>query len=532
MSLADATRIVTCLGPCTIALDRAGEAGLAQALTRLGCIVTDVGDGAARAAVTRAGPHADVAAPVGSLVVIADDRNRMAVETPLFAKGWSRHPGGMIGTGPGDWSPEELPRLSFYRRGGSGGLLARGYEADAGIARLAAAAEMVRSGDRVLVGGADAEAGEAMVRMLSRADSVEAAAGDAVARDLAARPPASFDAIILAGTPAALIPLLDRAGAALKHDGRLLLAWCGDGGAALHAGVAERLIVERTLGQHDGGALLVCAADPLAGTRAPYRHPAFHRGEGDRSVLVDFAAAYDNPHLYRAMVQIGERIGDDLVLARLAECVLEEAGEGSADRGAAIAVLGYRVLDLGATSSIGAIDALIDRYLAATRSTNAPHVIRWRLSLLFLGGRLAELAGSPALAIERFHAASLADWAGFSPILATKAVAAAFHEARLHVAASARDAAIACFRRGLDTALAAAAAPHAELIGSRAAPVPFYLQEMAEIMDMGGQCAVALGCAHLLDRDPGLFWRQVDVKRFGLLAWADGLQREQARLRG
>ncbi len=62
--------------------------------------------------------------------------------------------------------------------------------------------------------------------------------------------------------------------------------------------------------------------------------------------------------------------------------------------------------------------------------------------------------------------------------------------------------------------------------------MPFYLQELAEVIDMGSQRANAIAHFHLWARDPGLFWRQVDIKRFGLASWARDLERENKRLRG
>ena len=85
--------------------------------------------------------------------------------------------------------------------------------------------------------------------------------------------------------------------------------------------------------------------------------------------MVDFGAAYDNPWLYRTMVQMGERLTHDVKLARLAECVIEDSREDSADRGAAIAVLGYRVLEMRrpdlAFAILPMIQAYTDRPLAA-----------------------------------------------------------------------------------------------------------------------------------------------------------------------
>jgi hypothetical protein len=83
----------------------------------------------------------------------------------------------------------------------------------------------------------------------------------------------------------------------------------------------------------------------------------------------------------------------------------------------------------------------------------------------------------------------------------------------------------------VDVALEAAGGDHLRELGSGEGLLPFYLPELAEVIDMGSQCANALANRHLWARNPGLFWRQVDVKRFGLASWAIDVARENARLR-
>jgi hypothetical protein len=51
------------------------------------------------------------------------------------------------------------------------------------------------------------------------------------------------------------------------------------------------------------------------------------------------------------------------------------------------------------------------------------------------------------------------------------------------------------------------------------------MQEIGELADMGGQCAVALSAWDSLERDRGGFWRRIDVKRFGVVSWARDLER-------
>ena len=550
MSLYNAAAIVRRLGPATVALDRACDPDLAQELALAGCrVIAPAAAGADATGFVRWGDagHDEVIERAGTLVVASGSGERSAVERHLFARGWSHHPGGGDAA---DWaasSPATLPPLAWFRRADlpdGHALRLAGGEGDALLALAARAAGGVRPGDAVLIAGAQADAVGAVVAHQSRARDVTIAS--AIAPALADAPPQGLDAaILILADPAEARAAVGAAQPALRPDGRLMLVWLSEGGdlASVGAVVDETFLSETWVlwrtgagtlldrwpeAQRGDAVLLIASANPLLAAEAPpYAHPAFAAEAGP---LVDFAAAYANPWLYRVLVQLGERLGDEVKLARLAECVLEEAAAGSADRGAAIAVLGYRVVDLRLTDAAASMIALIEAYLAETDGSRAPHRLRWRLSLLFLAGRLAELAEETDAALAWYGRAAAADWQGFSPLLATKAIAARYHAARLLIAAGRHAAALDQFRAGLATALAAAAAPHGELIGSIDAPLPFYLPEMAEVLDMGAQCANALAAAPLLARDVGLFWRQVDTKRFGLFAWADAMARENARL--
>ncbi len=195
-------------------------------------------------------------------------------------------------------------------------------------------------------------------------------------------------------------------------------------------------------------------------------------------------------------------------------------------------MLGYRVLELRLTHLADQIVALIAAYVAQPLDDDTPvHVRRWRISLAFLAGRLSELTGDREAAKNWYAQAATGEWAAFSPLLATKAIAASFFQARLMLADGDSQGALTCFRHGVDTALKAAAFPHAEQMGPTDKPLSFYLTELAEVIDMGSQCANAVANFHLWQRDPGLFWRQVDVRRFGLASWARDLEQENQRLR-
>jgi len=577
VTIQNANAIVQRLGPCRILLDMAAHPGLVPELALAGCEIVDIAAAdAAEIASTTVGllrwtgaDPRDFAQAIDlfgrgeALVLETVGQDRAPLEHVLFDAGWQRHPAGMMAHEYAGWSQHALPAVSYYARARVGsGELGMGAQADALIARYAMAANHVRAGDHVLVDGEGTDAGAAILTALSRAGSV----ARSIEADLARTADNSVDLIVAFEPPASTgwVARLDDYARALKHDGRLILGWQKSPGdnarpshwEALIEAVSDRFLPETRYTQapvgRDGAGpralypipldqqdaadwmLVVASANPLMGAadRDDYRHPAFAAGAGPKPALVDFGAAYDNPYLYRSMVQMGERVGDEMKLARLAECVIEDSLPASADRGAAIAVLGYRVLEMRLPNTVPAILPLIGDYLSQPLDdSTSVHVRRWRISLAFLAGRLSELIGDRAAARLWYRATAESEWARFSPLLATKAIAASFYEARICLADGEAETARACFRKGVDTALEAAACAHSEQMGPADQPLSFYLQELAEVIDMGSQCANALANFSMWERDPGLFWRQVDVRRFGLASWARDLERENKQLR-
>lgn len=576
MTIQFANAIVQRLGPCRVALDREAHEELARELALSGCDIADIGEAAGGSNGRTAGflawtdmsgrlSFADALRPfqrMDALILQSAGQDRRSMEGSLFAAGWQRHPGGMLAGEYPAWSGSALPQISYYSRaphGGSGELQIGSIEADAVIARYAMAANHVRPGDHVLIDGMASAAGRAILLAQSRAGRVETGkledVGDHEIDLVVAFEPAMSDG---------WLARLDDYARVLKHDGRMVVGWRQNGRdparprdwAQLIEAVSEYFVpeiryVQLPVSPDPNGPhaifpidkeqevatdwlLMVASVNPLMGAALAdrYDHPAFPSAMGKRPALVDFGAAYDNPWLYRSMVQMGERLGDELKLARLAECVIGDSRPDSADRGAAIAVLGYRVLELRLTHLVDQIVPLIADYTDRPIADDTPvHVRRWRISLAFLAGRLTELAGDREAAKGWYRAAGDGEWAKFSPLLATKAIAAAFFEARLCLADGDSRTALARFRHGADTAFKAAAFPHEEQMAADGQPLPFYLTELAEVIDMGSQCANAIAHFALWERDPGLFWRQVDIRRFGLASWARDLEQENQRLR-
>jgi SAM-dependent methyltransferase len=276
--------------------------------------------------------------------------------------------------------------------------------------------------------------------------------------------------------------------------------------------------------------ILVATQDPRKSAQLPYRHPEFDpQGDNAAGWLTDFAGHYDNPWLYRAMVQLGQRISAPAQLEQLCLDVMQESGPASADFGAALTVIGYQVLAREVTGQYLEVLSLINDYCALDSSN--PHVIRWQVSAVFLGGRICMELGERDEALAWFRGVMDADVCAFSPLLATKSVAAAFWSGVIHLVDGDESAARACFRSGIEAARRALHEPDLNAIGNPEHPNTFGFAELAEVADMASQCSNALHWLPRYASSPGVFWQAVDVKRFGLAHWALDLTRENKALR-
>lgn len=591
MTIQLARDILGRLGGGRIAHDAADGGVLVAELRLNGCIALPLDEAGAEAdilIVDLAGedPAGRVAVALArvtarDLALVGAGRPRAEIEALLFAGGWRRHPAAMQAHEFGAFDAQTTASLNLYQRLPQDAPAAitedalrhPGPLADARIARYAMAAHYVRTGDRVLDCRSGAGDGLAVLAASTRggafvgvepelalrayAQACHGGAGmDFVGEDpeaLAGVPDHSIDLIACldsletAEDPEAMLAAFKRV---LKPDGRIVVGATAPFAPAVTQAMAQLFVLEarhlqlalagRSLwkGALDGPeqgewTLIVAGGNPFEcdeALAAAYVHPAFG-ARGAAPTVADFGASYDNPYLYRSLIQMGERMSDDEKLIRMALMVAKSARADSPDRGGAIAVLGYRVLEGRGADAAPEIMALIDSYLEAAVAAQDPHAQRWRLSLEFLAARLMEMTGDRDAALDWYAKAGRRDWRGFSPLLATKTIAAGFYEGRLHLFAGDEASARRCFEHGLREALAAAAWPPDQVVGDFARPLPFGMQELAEVVDMGAQCATALANLHLWKRSPGLFWSTIDTRRFGLASWAKDLERENERLR-
>jgi hypothetical protein len=229
------------------------------------------------------------------------------------------------------------------------------------------------------------------------------------------------------------------------------------------------------------------------------------------------------------MVQMGERIADEAGLADLSLRVLQSMPLESADVGAAITVLGYHILANQRYDQADDWRNVAEGYLAC--SSENPHVRRWQVSIAFAAALLSRDLGLREQARADFDRVAGMDPLAFSPLLATKVIAARFWAGVMRLVDGEADGARTSFLAGVEAARTALHAPDVNAIGSPEHPLSFGFQELAEVADMASQCATALNNIDLYARGPGKFWSKVDARRFGLASWAKHLESENEQLR-
>lgn len=275
--------------------------------------------------------------------------------------------------------------------------------------------------------------------------------------------------------------------------------------------------------------IVVASADPRRPSNVAYTHPDFAAAARAGARVADFGAYYDNPWLYRTMVQMGERLTDAAQLRALTLDVLGSARSDSADFGAAATVLCYGLLASDDRFEFSNdLFSIADEYGQAV--TDNPHVRRWQISLGYAAALLALSVDDGARARRYFDEVALADAMAFSPLLATKTVAAGYWRALLALVDGDTDAARDCLRHAIAGARRALHADDLDAIGNPDDPLAFGFSELAEVADMASQCALALKHLDLFRQAPGKFWARIDVRRFGLSNWAQHVERENRQL--
>jgi len=256
--------------------------------------------------------------------------------------------------------------------------------------------------------------------------------------------------------------------------------------------------------------LAVGMKDPVGAGKAGYRETALPDcSDIPGAHVTAFARDYESPWLIRSMVSIGQRVTNAEVLADMARRVRVTASPGSADAGAALCVLGYRMLERGgaAAEEVAALlDQIREYHRLAAPTANA---YRWRVSNQYIAGRLLLMLGQRAEARGAFLECAALDCLRFSPLLATKTVDALFLAGLIAACSGEADQAGDCWRRGLLETQRVLAGDWVNIWGRVEQPLPFGLPEVAELADLGARCAQGLLNLPNWPARPGYVWSAV-----------------------
>lgn len=306
------------------------------------------------------------------------------------------------------------------------------------------------------------------------------------------------------------------------------------GGFKLHHGRREMQFIPLAEQDYLDGEWWIISAcgNPLEHKSLPYVNP-FHKKENSSAPEhVYFEKYYDNPWLYRVMVQLGERLIDRDALFDFCSRVEKESKVGSADQGAALCVLCYQLFESNRIS-LDYFSAIVERINAFENAYDRKnlHAHRWAISLNYIAARLLLMIGNRDEALKIFLKCAEMDPLYFSPLLATKTIAARFYAGILFTSSGKQDEAKKQFTIGIEEAHRVLQGDWKNIIGSAENPLAFGLPEAAEVLEIANQCAQALQSIQRQESVPGYFWSRINLKRFGLLEWNKSLERENERLR-
>lgn len=239
--------------------------------------------------------------------------------------------------------------------------------------------------------------------------------------------------------------------------------------------------------------LAVGMKSPLEGRTVAFRETQFPSFDDESWHVTKFGRDYENPWLVRGLVDITHRLKNPSALSALASEVIETSKSTSPDTGAALANIGYRLLETAPEIRFADVSAFAARAASYINGDiNSAHGLRWKISLNFLCGKLWLANGRFDSAKECFAKCVSGDPFAFSPLLANRTVEARLLLGMLCVASGDPDSAANHWRRGIKQALEAVSFNISASIGDANAPAEFGLPELASVLEYASSCAYAL----------------------------------------
>lgn len=458
------------------------------------------------------------------------------LEAAAFAKGYRYHPAyfGHVEYDDrfddGYWSVlEKVPNTVDTILGGDA-TREPGVASYARMARYAFIGRFIRPGDRVLDSRSGTGYGANIIRTLSecaavvgrsagqletayacanfRQSGLKFESGDPL--NIADHPAEVFDAVVSFAASehvGDVEKMVAEAARLLRPGGRLILGVDLGTRTALElvADVRQTLEIEglwvqnsasRTISKApadgrslDGDSLLIVAYRSPVADATGFRDTIYSYPDPTKNFL-SFARDYKNPLLMRTLFGIGVRVSSAEGRDHIARTTLSESPPSSADRGAALCVIGYRLLEVGNTSDIR---AFVEEALAFGKGDAlSPHAFRWSVSLTFLAGVMEQRLGNHERAIACFDRVMGSDWLGFSPTLGTKAAEAAYRAGLIKLGENDLRAARGYWSKGMDVAKRIMSVDWAEIVGDEECPLPDSMRESIMALEIARKCGDCL----------------------------------------
>lgn len=254
--------------------------------------------------------------------------------------------------------------------------------------------------------------------------------------------------------------------------------------------------------------------NPLLGSRQNFIERIYPVAAGEACAAVSWGRDYENPWVYHALVNRAFRVRAPRLLKQLCRELFDRSSSLSPDAGAALCVLGYQALEDGVdnresrewleqslTAYVQGVEA---RKQASSGTECCPlNSFRWAISNRFLLAKLREQSGELREARELYWQCANMPFEQFSPLIATKTVAAAFQAGWLAMNAGDHAGARTAWCLGVETSRKALSADWKEFYGNIEDPFDFGLTEAEQILDVARKCANGLHHMPMVTARPG-----------------------------
>ncbi|TEB16174.1 putative S-adenosylmethionine-dependent methyltransferase [Pelotomaculum sp. FP] len=238
--------------------------------------------------------------------------------------------------------------------------------------------------------------------------------------------------------------------------------------------------------------IVVAMKDPVTREKPYVETVLWQREHYPKNHPHHYEKVYEYPWIQHALVSLGWRAQSRELIELIGQRILAQAPFDSADRGAALCILGYRILET-TTPQAEHLEEIIEKiYEYTSLKPVTPMQVRWSISCLYLLAQLYLKSSRRTEAADTLKRCLELDYLYFSPTLATKAVSAALQLGTLSLADGHILEARVWWKKAIYEATRAFEVPWENWLGDVEEPLTFGLKEASQVLDMASQATYAL----------------------------------------